>query len=143
MRKRLITPIPLDVPSRNEGWLDPDARMRAASTLAILLDYDGTLVPIAPTPDQAMPNSQLLSLISALGQRPNTTVEILSGWARDQVEAWFGALPIALSAEHGIWFRAAPNAAWECSIDTSGLGWLSEVRSILEEFTATTPGAFI
>jgi hypothetical protein len=28
MRKRLITPIPLDVPSRNEGWLDLD---RAAS----------------------------------------------------------------------------------------------------------------
>src|SRR6059036_2059829 len=28
MRKRLITPIPLDVPPRNEGWLDLD---RAAS----------------------------------------------------------------------------------------------------------------
>jgi trehalose 6-phosphate synthase/phosphatase len=90
-----------------------------------------------------MPDSPLLNLISALGQRPNTAVEILSGRTCDQVEAWFGALPVALSAEDGIWFRAAPNAAWECSIDPSGLGWLSEARSILEEFTSTTPGAFI
>jgi trehalose 6-phosphate synthase/phosphatase len=130
-------------PTPEAALKDALARMRAASTLAILLDYDGTLVPIAPTPDQAMPDSQLLSLISALGQRPNTTVEILSGRARDKAETLFGALPIALSAEHGIWFRSAPNAAWECSIDASGLDWLAEVHGILDEFTATTPGAFI
>jgi trehalose 6-phosphate synthase/phosphatase len=136
-------PEPRRRPTPEAALKDALATMRAASTLAILLDYDGTLAPIAPTPDQAMPDSPLLNLISALGQRPNTTVEILSGRTRDQVEAWFGALPVALSAEDGIWFRAAPNGAWECSIDPSGLGWLSEVRSILEEFTSTTPGAFI
>ena len=136
-------PEPRRRPTPEAALKDALARMRAASTLAILLDYDGTLAPIAPTPDQAMPDSPLLSLISALGHRPNTTVEILSGRTRDQVEAWFGALPVALSAEDGIWFRAAPNAAWEGSIDPSGLGWLSEARSILEEFTSTTPGAFI
>jgi trehalose 6-phosphate synthase/phosphatase len=136
-------PEPRRRPTPEAALKDALARMRAASTLAILLDYDGTLAPIAPTPDQAMPDSPLLNLISALGQRPNTKVEILSGRTCDQVEAWFGALPVALSAEDGIWFRAAPNAAWECSIDPSGLGWLSEARSILEEFTSTTPGAFI
>jgi trehalose 6-phosphate synthase/phosphatase len=136
-------PEPQRRPTPEAALKDALARMRAASTLAILLDYDGTLVPIAPTPDQAMPDSQLLSLISTLGQRPNTTVEILSGRARDKVETLFGALPIALSAEHGIWFRAAPHAAWECSIDASGLDWLADVHGILEDFTAATPGAFI
>jgi len=130
-------------PTPEAALKDAFGRMRAATTLAILLDYDGTLVPIAPTPDQATPDSQLLSLISALGQRANTTVEILSGRARDKVETWFGTLPIALSAEHGIWFRAAPNAAWERTIGISALDWLSEVRGVLEEFTAATPGAFI
>jgi trehalose 6-phosphate synthase/phosphatase len=136
-------PEPQRRPTPEATLKDALLRMRAASTLAILLDYDGTLVPIAPTPDLAMPDSQLLSLISTLGQRPNTTVEILSGRARDKVETWFGSLPVALSAEHGIWFRAAPTAAWECSIDTAGLDWLTEVHRILEEFTAATPGAFI
>jgi len=122
---------------------DALGRMRGATTLAILLDYDGTLVPIAATPDQAMPDSDLLNLILALGKRPHTGVEMVSGRARETLEAWFGTLPIALSAEHGIWFRAGPTAAWECAIDLLSADWLGDVRAILEEFTAATPGAFI
>jgi trehalose 6-phosphate synthase/phosphatase len=130
-------------PTPEVALKDALGRMRAAETLAILLDYDGTLVPIAPTPDQAAPDRELLSLISALGLRPHTVVEMVSGRARDQVEAWFGALPIALSAEHGIWFRASPTAAWESMIDVARLDWLADVRTILEEFTSATPGSFI
>jgi len=118
-------------------------RLRLAERLAILLDYDGTLVPIAPTPDQAVPDGELLSLISALAQRPRTAVEIVSGRARDQIEAWFGALPIALSAEHGTWFRPGPAAVWQGPVDGASLDWLPEVRAILEEFTSATPGSFI
>jgi trehalose 6-phosphate synthase/phosphatase len=130
-------------PTPEVALKDALGRMRVAETLAILLDYDGTLVPIAPTPDQAAPDRELLSLISALGLRPHTVVEMVSGRARDQVEAWFGALPIALSAEHGIWFRAGPTAAWESIIDVASLDWLADVRTILEEFTSATPGSFI
>jgi trehalose 6-phosphate synthase/phosphatase len=130
-------------PTPEVALKDALGRMRVAETLAILLDYDGTLVPIAPTPDQAAPDRELLSLISALGLRPHTVVELVSGRARDQVEDWFGALPIALSAEHGIWFRAGPTAAWESVIDVASLDWLADVRTILEEFTSATPGSFI
>jgi trehalose 6-phosphate synthase/phosphatase len=118
-------------------------RMRAAPSLAVVLDYDGTLVPIASTPEQALPDKQLLSLLSALGRHPNTTVEILSGRSRNEVEQWFGTLPIGLSAEHGIWRRSGPTSNWEASVDVEHLEWLPEVRQILEEFVAEAPGAFV
>ncbi len=118
-------------------------RMRAAASLAVVLDYDGTLVPIASTPEQALPDSQLISLLAALGRRRNTTIEILSGRDRNEVEQWFGTLPVGLSAEHGIWRRSEPNSKWEPSVDVSHLEWLPGVRQTLEEFAAETPGAFV
>src|ERR1700682_2740133 len=70
--------------------------LRGATKLAILLDYDGTLVPIASTPDLARPDRELLSLIAALAARPNTIVQMVSGRPRDTLEAWFGGLPVDL-----------------------------------------------
>jgi trehalose 6-phosphate synthase/phosphatase len=133
--KRLATPA--------AALKDALGRMRAASTAVLLLDYDGTLVPIAVTPDQAKPDRELLNLIHALANRPRTKVQIVSGRAREEIESWFGKLPIALSAEHGIWFRADPGAAWEATIDLAGLNWMAQVRAIFEEFTSATPGSFI
>ena len=42
---------------------------RGATPLALLLDYDGTLVPIAPTPERAAPDESLVMLIGRLAAR--------------------------------------------------------------------------
>src|SRR5262249_35813317 len=117
-------------------------QLRAASLLAILLDYDGTLVPIANTPDLALPGPDLIGLIAALAGRPNTIVQMVSGRGRDTLDAWFGALPIGLWAEHGVWFRAAPGVEWVSDLPVP-CDWMLEVRVIMEEFSAATPGAFV
>jgi trehalose 6-phosphate synthase/phosphatase len=117
--------------------------LRAASVLAILLDYDGTLVPIANTPNQALPDSDLISLLGALGRRPNTIVQMVSGRARDTLDTWFGALPIGLWAEHGVWFREGNADEWESTLTVPCCDWMPEVHAIMEEFSAATPGAFV
>ena len=38
-------------------------RVRSAPRVALLLDYDGTLVPFAPTPELAAPDPALLDLV--------------------------------------------------------------------------------
>jgi trehalose 6-phosphate synthase/phosphatase len=116
-------------------------RLRTAASLAILLDYDGTLVPIVNTPEQAAPDPDLLTLIGALGRRPRTIVQMVSGRSRETLEAWFGALPIGLWAEHGIWFRAA-GRQWESAVDVS-CPWMPKVRATMERFTLATPGSRI
>jgi trehalose 6-phosphate synthase/phosphatase len=116
--------------------------VRAAASVALLLDYDGTLVPIAETPDEAVPDDELLALIRALAARPQTSVLMVSGRPRDTLEAWFGALGIELWAEHGIWFKPADGGSW-CSMIGEGNGdWLPKARAVMEQFAAATPGAF-
>jgi trehalose 6-phosphate synthase/phosphatase len=119
------------------------ATIRAASPLAILLDYDGTLVPIADTPDEAQPDGDLLQLIDALADRANTSILMVSGRSRDALEAWFGALPIELWAEHGVWYRPPRADVWAATVDEVSGEWLELARARMEAFARVTPGAFV
>lgn len=118
-------------------------RARHSRRVAVVLDYDGTLVPLADTPDEAQPDGELLSLIDSLTERPNLTVAMVSGRARATLEEWFGGLPIELWAEHGVWYRPAGAEVWAAVVDDLGDSWLPTARAVMAEFAATTPGAFV
>ena len=66
----------------------------------------------------------------------------MSGRPRETLEAWLGALPLSLWAEHGFWHRPTPDDDWRAA-GTINSGWMSRVRPILDEFTARTPGSMI
>ena len=116
-------------------------RMRQASGLALLLDYDGTLVGIAETPDLARPDDALKELLGVLARREGTAVHVVSGRSRDTLEGWLGDLPVHLHAEHGHWSRQ-PDGTWtgrEQPPDT----WRRRAMEILEDFAARTPGSLV
>jgi trehalose 6-phosphate synthase/phosphatase len=119
------------------------AAIGKASPVAILLDYDGTLVPIAETPEQAQPDRPLIELIAALAARPRTMVLMVSGRARDTLEEWFGRLPIELWAEHGVWCRGKGSTDWHTAFELPDTSWLGEAHTLMEDFAAATPGAFV
>jgi trehalose 6-phosphate synthase/phosphatase len=126
-------------PSSQSALSAVEVRIRTAPSATLLLDYDGTLVEFARTPDLALPDGALLALIEALARR--YVVHVVSGRRRDTLERWLGALPIGLHAEHGYWSRM-PGERWHGAvIDPSG--WLPQVRSILEEYATRTPGALV
>jgi trehalose 6-phosphate phosphatase len=52
---------------------------RRGRQLLLLLDYDGTLVPIAPHPAEARPTPELLDILTRLRARPDYTVMVVSG----------------------------------------------------------------
>jgi trehalose 6-phosphate synthase/phosphatase len=112
-----------------------------ATALAILLDYDGTLVPIVETPDLAVPDDALITLLSSLAGRPNTAVHVVSGRARPDLQRWFGHLPVFLWAEHGIFCRLR-DGVWE-STGHPATDWMRAIAPILEEATAHTPGSLL
>jgi trehalose 6-phosphate synthase/phosphatase len=118
------------------------ARLRAARCLMLLLDYDGTLMPFAPTPDLAAPDPELLTLLAALCARPGTEVHIVSGRSRETLEGWLGELPLGLHAEHGAWSRFPGAPEWS-QLDAAPPAWQPQVRAILHDFAARTPGALV
>ncbi len=116
-------------------------RARAAARLALVLDYDGTLVSFAPMPELAPPDAELLALLRRLAARPRTQVHLVSGRKRGTLERWFGSLPIGLHAEHGFWSRPA-GADWQGAAVPSG-AWREPLLAILRDFMERTPGSLI
>jgi trehalose 6-phosphate synthase/phosphatase len=99
-------------------------------------------VPLAPSPELAFPDEDLLDLLRTLTGDERIRVEIVSGRPRETLEGWFGGLPVALSAEHGYWRRNAPTSDWEPAAVVD-VRWLDRVYPIIERFTAATPGSLI
>jgi trehalose 6-phosphate synthase/phosphatase len=117
-------------------------RMKAASRLHLLLDYDGTLVGFAPRPELASPDDALRELLAKLLARPGTSLSIVSGRPRDTLEAWFGDLPISLHAEHGLWSRTRPGQPWRM-LEGVSFEWKAQARPVLDSFCARVPGSFV
>jgi trehalose 6-phosphate synthase/phosphatase len=119
------------------------AQAKRASELLLILDYDGTLVPFADLPELARPDAELLKLLAALAARPATQVHIVSGRSREQLERWFGELPISLHAEHGFWSREPKATQWVPLMEPAGGEWKAQARRIFESFASRTPGAMV
>ena len=117
-------------------------QLQRSMHLRLLLDYDGTLVPLARSPELAAPDDELMSLLEGLTTAPGITIDIVSGRPRETLEAWLGRLPVSLWAEHGFWHRPAPNEPWEAAA-TLAPDWMGRVLPILEQFAAATPGAHV
>jgi trehalose 6-phosphate synthase/phosphatase len=113
----------------------------SATRRALLLDYDGTLVPFAAEPWLAKPDTELIELLKVLASDPANEVTIVSGRPRQTLENWFGNLPISLIAEHGVWLRdKALN--WRM-LKTVTNDWKQGVRPILQLFVDRLPGALL
>jgi trehalose 6-phosphate synthase/phosphatase len=109
--------------------------------LAILLDYDGTLVGLRPSPDEASPDPDLLRILATLALLPGVEIHVISGRRRDDMDLWLGSLPVGLHAEHGLWSRDARQARW-ARRDVEA-AWLDTVRGLMESRTLRVPGSFV
>lgn len=114
---------------------------RAAGRRALLLDYDGTLVPFASEPKLAQPDTELIDLLTALGSDPANEVVIVSGRPRHTLEGWFGNLPVSLIAEHGAWLRQK-GTEWRM-LKAMTVEWKDRVRAILQLYVDRLPGALL
>jgi trehalose 6-phosphate synthase/phosphatase len=135
-----VAPPPADTSQAELARLVED--LRKADRLSLILDYDGTLVPIESFPDLAAPDRDLLDLLTDLASRPATSVMVASGRDRETLERWLGRIGIGLAAEHGFWTRTAPGGPWEPATQIPP-DLFAKVRPIFEQFTADTPGSFI
>ena len=134
---------------RTRTHLDAAVRrlvVRAATTAPhrlLLLDYDGTLTALAPTPGLAAPDRSLLSLLRAVAEQPATSVHIASGRDRNTLDTWLGGLPVGLHAEHGLWSRMAAGNEWKRADVLPALPRQEDIVALLEEAVRRTPGTLI
>ena len=90
-----------------DDWEIACARM-AGAHLLVLLDFDGTLAPIAPTPDEAALPSATRCSLARLAASPRCTVAVVSGRAIDDLRAKVGLAGVAYVGSHGLESADAP-----------------------------------
>jgi trehalose 6-phosphate synthase/phosphatase len=115
---------------------------KAAKRRLLLLDYDGTLRGFVSgqDPSSAVPPKAVLKLINDLASLTGTQVSIVSGRPRNDLETWFGHLPVALAAEHGAWMKYGGEwSRQQVSLRESK----KLIMPVLEHYTDRTPGAHI
>ncbi|CAL4094394.1 unnamed protein product [Meganyctiphanes norvegica] len=72
------------------------------SPLALLLDYDGTLAPIAPHPDLAKMPEDTRRLLERLSHMKDVNVAIISGRSLENVKSMVGIQGITYAGNHGM-----------------------------------------
>lgn len=85
----------------------PLEALAAGRPLALFLDFDGTLVDIAPTPDTIHVPVDMAARLHALSARLEGRLALVSGRAIANLEEHLGPLAIARAGSHGGDCRAA------------------------------------
>ena len=80
---------------------------------ALLLDLDGTLIDIAPTPDRVVVPPGLLASLDRARRLCGDALAVVTGRPIAQVDALLGPVPYAVAGEHGGAIRHAPGGAME------------------------------
>jgi trehalose 6-phosphate phosphatase len=107
---------------------------------ALLLDLDGTLLDIAPTPDSVVVPPGLIAALRGLRARLGDAVAVITGRPVEQVDALLDAVPYAVSGEHGSATRFAPGAApTHENLPSVPTGW----REQAERIAAGHPGLLL
>ncbi len=111
------------------------------SPLALLLDLDGTLIPLSSTPDDADVDPELRELLSRCVALPNVVVAVVSGRPQPWTSNRFDDLPgLWVAAEHGAWRRGA--GAWEHALELDPAP-LEALAAELESIVGRYPGAVL
>jgi trehalose 6-phosphate synthase/phosphatase len=117
---------------------------RRASRRLLMIDYDGTLVPFAGQPWQAVPPPVVMRLLTSLAAESHNCVAVTSGRTAEDLNRWFGAIKgLWLIAEHGAEVKSPLEASWEPLRSEVSTDWKSTVMPILEHFVDRTPGSFV
>lgn len=118
----------------------------------IILDYDGTLIPFAEKPEDAIPDAELLNLLKKLSALNKNETILVSGRNKDSLEQWFGNLNISLIAEHGALVKTRDTDSWKTVTSFSAKieqpmdeieEWKDTIMPILELTADRVPGSFV
>jgi trehalose 6-phosphate phosphatase len=107
---------------------------------ALFLDFDGTLVGIAPTPEAVRPAAGLADLLVRLRDRLGGALAVVSGRPVEQIDGFLAPARLAVAGLHGMDCRLPDGSRERMAADEHAL---AAARLELERFVAAHPAALI
>lgn len=116
----------------------PPLALPPLSRSALLLDLDGTLLDIAPTPDAVVVPPDLIPTLVRLRHRLDGALGVVSGRSVPVLEALLPDGVTAFAGEHGVTVRHSPGQPLETAqLPPLPAAWLDQAAALI----AATPGA--
>lgn len=113
-----------------------------AKSRAILLDYDGTVMP--QNSINKTPSSEVISILNTLCRDRKNTVFIVSGRGKESLSNWFSPCrKLGIAAEHGYFLKWSQNDTWETCSQSSDFGWMQIAEPVMKLYTEATDGSSI
>jgi trehalose 6-phosphate phosphatase len=132
-----VTRSPGALPNLLTHWDAVASRLRDSARVALFLDFDGTLVPIAPRPDQVHLAASTRRLLERLASRSRVLVTVISGRRRDELLRYIAAGNVHYLGLYG-WERGRRSA-----IPRPARLALRRARALLSENLSTFPGVWL
>jgi trehalose-phosphatase len=118
-------------------WPEIVSRVRSAGSIALFLDFDGTLARIKSTPAEVRLSPPMRSAVGRLAANDRTDVWVISGRTRDDVRERTGLSRVRYLGIHG-WERGLDTA-----LDPETVRELDDTRRSLEKSIGTLRGIWI
>lgn len=106
---------------------------------SLFLDFDGTLVDLAPSPDAVRVGEALQALLRRLAIVLDGRIAIVSGRSVAQIHALLGAGTPSVSGSHGVELRWADGRVRA----VESPGWLGAAVARMEAFSLGWPGVIV
>ena len=116
---------------------DPVAAPASAVQLAVLTDFDGTLVDIAETPDGIEVPAALPGLLAHAAEDLGSALAVISGRPISDIDRYLGPLNLAVAGAHGIQRRRADGSMEP--VDPALIAGAQRIAERLQPLVAAQP----
>src|SRR6476469_8088177 len=96
-------------PDRASRELVPGALAQRLDECALLLDIDGTLLDLAPTPREVWVPPDLATTLGRLLERTNGALALVSGRSLNDIDLIFAPMQFPVVGGHGAEMRLSPD----------------------------------
>jgi trehalose 6-phosphate phosphatase len=112
----------------------------APDSIALLIDFDGTLVDFADHPDQVALSPETKSILETLSGVTGGALAIITGRAIDDIDRFFAPLLLPVAGVHGMTRRTAWGEMYTAVVDEAVL---ASLRLSLQRFVDKYPGLLL
>lgn len=117
----------------------PDGIPALPADAAVFLDFDGTLVEIAPKPDQVVVGTTERRLLSDLDARLGGAIAVVSGRAIADLDHLLAPLTLSAAGLHGLERRLGGGSIKRMV----AAPWMGRVAADIEAFARAHPGTLV
>lgn len=119
------------------------AKVQEYPELLLMCDYDGTLVPLAPAPEKALPDPDLLRLLRQLVSRPELHMAVISGRPLADLRNLLPVPGLNLAGLHGSQVAGPEGNVIDLLPPPPGKIPWEEILSLARQLAAGVPGLLV